>query len=205
MPIMQVQYPAGALDGPRKSDLAGRLTEVLLDMEGGARTEGGRAFAWVLFSEFGPGDWWVGGKSDGSHVAPPGAFLVRVTVPEGYMNAANKSAVHASVNAAVLAATGPAASPRAGASVLVIIEEVTEGNWGARGESISLARIADTVGLPKDGQRFAWVRSYFSAKARLRAAFDYPADSGGLLPADGQAAEQHPHVAEARAPCDHSA
>ena len=62
---------------------------------------------------------------------------------------------------------------------------------------MSLARIADTVGLPKDGQRFAWVRSYFSAKARLRAAFDYPADTGGLLPAEGRAAEKRPRAEEA--------
>jgi len=98
------------------------------------------------------------------------------------MNAANKSAVHASVGAAVIAVAGPAAGPQAGAAVLVVIEEVTEGNWGARGRTISLASIADTVGLPKDGERFAWVRSYFAAKARERAAFGYPADAGGLLP-----------------------
>lgn len=184
MPIMQVQYPSGALDSKRKASLARKLTEVLLTMEGGARTEGGLAFASVLFSEFVRSDWWVGGHADDTYVAPPGAFVVRVTVPEGYMNAANKSGVHAAVNAAVLEVGAPTTTPRKGASVLVIIEEVTEGNWGARGETISLAKIADAVGLAKGGERFAWVKSYFAAKARQFAAFGYPKDAGGLLPPD---------------------
>jgi hypothetical protein len=42
--------------------------------------------------------------------------------------------------------------------------------------------IADTVGLPKSGERFKWVRAYFDAKARARAAANYPPDTGGLLP-----------------------
>jgi hypothetical protein len=37
--------------------------------------------------------------------------------------------------------------------VLVIIDEVPEGNRGARGQTISLAMIADTVGPAKTGER----------------------------------------------------
>jgi hypothetical protein len=58
---------------------------------------------------------------------------------------------------------------------------VTEGNWGAGGQTISLASIADKVGLPLDGDRFGWVRAYFDAKNRQFAAAGYPADVGGLL------------------------
>jgi hypothetical protein len=63
----------------------------------------------------------------------------------------------------------------------VIIEEVAEGNWGARGKTISLASIAQSVGQAKDGARFKWVQSYFAAKARQYAAAGYPKDIGGLL------------------------
>ena len=63
----------------------------------------------------------------------------------------------------------------------VIIDEVTEGNWGAHGKTISLASIADTVGLPKNGERFQWVQAYFAAKARQFKAAGYPAGVGGLL------------------------
>ncbi len=59
---------------------------------------------------------------------------------------------------------------------------MTEGNWGAAGHVISLDSIADAVGMPKTGERFAWVRSYFAAKAKMLSAFDYPPDLGGIPP-----------------------
>jgi phenylpyruvate tautomerase PptA (4-oxalocrotonate tautomerase family) len=182
MPIMQVHYPEHALDDARKADLARRLTDALIAMEGGADTRGGRAFAWVLFTPVKPGDWWVGGRQDEHFVDPPGRFLVHVTIPEGYMNAAHKRAVHASVNAAILAVMGSAGESNAGGSILVVIDEVTEGNWGAAGRTISLNAIAGTVGLPRDGDRFTWVKAYFAAKRRQFEAAGYPSDVGALMP-----------------------
>ncbi|SFM94442.1 4-oxalocrotonate tautomerase [Variovorax sp. OV329] len=182
MPIMQVQYGAGQLDTSSKAELARRLTDVLIRMEGGANTHGGRAFAWVMFSELPESDWWVGGAADDGFVATPGKFLVTVTIPEGYMNAAHKNEVHAWVAEALLAATHTAGLPGAGASILVVIDEVTEGNWSAAGQPISLERIADSVGLSKDGERFAWSRQYFEAKVRMLDAAGYPRDAGGVMP-----------------------
>jgi phenylpyruvate tautomerase PptA (4-oxalocrotonate tautomerase family) len=178
---MQVYYPQGALPGNRKAELAQKLTDILLFMEGNARTAGGLGFASVLFTEVSSSDWWVGGRTDNTYVAPPGKFLVRVSIPEGYMNQAHKTEVHAAVNAAIVATIGNSNDPGQGGSVQVIIEEVTEGNWGAHGKTISLASIADTVGLPKSGERFQWVRAYFEAKARQFQAAGYPGDVGGLL------------------------
>lgn len=183
MPIMQVYYPEPALDDARKADLAQRLTDALIAMEGGADTRGGRSFAWVLFAPIRAGDWWVGGQQDDQFVYPPGRFLVHVTIPEGYMNARHKCEVHAWVNNAVVTAMGYGDEPDAGRSVLVIIDEVTEGNWGAAGHTISLNAIAGSVGLPRDGERFTWVQAYFAAKRRQFAAARYPADVGGLIAA----------------------
>ena len=125
-------------------------------MEGGAKTPGGLAFATVLFTEVPEADWWVGERTDTTYVAPPplGKFLVRVSVPEGYMNKTRKTEVHVAVNAAIIAIAGNPGDPNQGANVLVIIDEVPEGNWGARGQTISLAMIADTVGLAKTSERF---------------------------------------------------
>jgi phenylpyruvate tautomerase PptA (4-oxalocrotonate tautomerase family) len=186
MPVMNVRYPAGGLGEAAKADLAKRLTEVLVRMEGGANTYGGRAFAWVLFTEVPKGDWWVGGTTDDGFVYTPGRFLVHVTIPEGYMNQAHKSEVHDWVNEAILAATGAAGTADAGKSILVVIDEVPEGNWGCAGRSISLESIANTVGMPTDGDRFAWVRSYFAAKSRMLTASDYPRDLGGLPPSQAR-------------------
>lgn len=178
MPIMDVRYAAGALDEAQKAELAKALTDLLVQMEGGAGTTAGLAFALVQFSRFEPGDWWAGGSADGRFVATPGAFHVHVSIPEGYMSQQHKDEVHAGVNRAILAATG---RRDGGGSILVVIHEVPEGNWSCAGRMISIASIADSVGLPKTGERFAWVRAYFAAKARARAAAGYPADTGGLL------------------------
>jgi phenylpyruvate tautomerase PptA (4-oxalocrotonate tautomerase family) len=182
MPIMQVHYLEGALRADQKAVLAQQLNEALLQMEGGARTHGGRAFAWVMFHPVRVDDWYIGGVTGDALVIPPGRFLVHVTIPEGYMNVAHKAEVHAAVNAAILSAMGETGQADAGASILVVIDEVPEGNWGARGKTISLESIAETVGLSKDGERFAWIRAYFDAKARLYASAGFPTDTGGLLP-----------------------
>jgi phenylpyruvate tautomerase PptA (4-oxalocrotonate tautomerase family) len=184
MPLLQIYYPQDALSADRKAALAGQLTEVLLNMEGGARTQGGLAFATVFFTAIPAGDWWVGGRTDAAYVNKPGKFLVRLSVPEGYMGQTHKSEVHARVNAAFLRVLGEgdADDSRQGSSVLVTIEEVTEGNWGCGGRTLSIASIADSVGLAKSGARFQWVQAYFAAKARQFAAAAYPADTGGLLP-----------------------
>jgi phenylpyruvate tautomerase PptA (4-oxalocrotonate tautomerase family) len=179
MPIMNVCYSAGDLDGTSKADLARKLTDVMIRMEGGANTKGGRAFAWVLFNEQAEGDWWAGGETGNRYVSPPGRFLVHVSIPEGYMNAAHKSEVQAWVTEAILSATA-ASGQDAGKSIQVVLDEVPEGHWAAGGQTISLASIADSVGLSRTGSRFAWSKSYFAAKARARAAAGYPADAGGL-------------------------
>jgi phenylpyruvate tautomerase PptA (4-oxalocrotonate tautomerase family) len=184
MPIIRVYGPEDALDAATKAKLAQHLTDAMIAMEGGTNTWGGRAFAWVLFTSLKPDDWWVGGRRDDHFVYPPGRFLVHVTIPEGYMNAQHKRQVHASVNAAVMAAMGRADEPDPGRSILVVIDEVTEGNWGAAGQTISLNAIAGTVGLSTDGERFAWVRSYFAAKRRQFEAAGYPPDVGGLMEQD---------------------
>lgn len=187
MPIMDVRYPTGRLDAAGRQALAERLTEVMIRMEGGANTEGGRAFATVLFTEVPAGFWFVGGRPDRTHVSPSGAFLVHVSIPEGYMDQPHKSGVQADVTAAIVATIGVAATEAH--SVQVILDEVGEGNWAAGGRTISLASIADTVGLSKSGDRFAWVRAYFAAKARAFAAAGYPKGTGGLFPdatADGR-------------------
>lgn len=181
MPVIQVHYPQGSLDRDTKARLSATLTEAMLTMEGGARTEGGVAFASVLFSEIPDGDWWTGGRTDDRHVHPPGRFLARVSIPEGYMSQLHKTEVHAAVHEAILACIDGPPNPQRGASVQVIIDEITEGNWGAGGRTISLSSIADTVGQPRGGERFQWVRAYFAAKARQFAAAGYPPDTGGLM------------------------
>ena len=60
MPIIRVQHRRSSLNAAQKAAIAARLTDLLLQMEGGARTEGGLAFATVLFEPMDDADWWVG-------------------------------------------------------------------------------------------------------------------------------------------------
>jgi phenylpyruvate tautomerase PptA (4-oxalocrotonate tautomerase family) len=181
MPIIQVYHPQGTLDQQLKATLAEKLTDVLIKMEGGAGTAAGRAFASVLMTEVNTDSWFVGGHLDTTYVAKAGKFLVYVTIPEGYMNAAHKTEVHAAVNAAILEVIGHQGDPGASANILVIINEVPEGNWGAGGKTIGLDTIAEAVGLPKNGERFQWVEKYFAAKQRALHSAGYPDDTGGLI------------------------
>jgi phenylpyruvate tautomerase PptA (4-oxalocrotonate tautomerase family) len=96
--------------------------------------------------------------------------------------------VHAWVTRAILDTAAPETSA-SGESVLVVVEEVREGNWGAGGKTISLASIAKSVGQREDGPRYRWSQSYFEAKSRLYALADYPPDLGGLLPSRTARAE----------------
>ncbi len=185
MPIMDVRYSAGSLNKVTKADLAGRLTDVLIEMEGGANTSGGRAFAWVCFAEFAQDDLWIAGRAGGDGF--PASFLVHISIPEGYMNRAHKNEVHAWVASAIAGATGVAESD---IRVLTIIDEVTEGNWGNRGLPISLESIAVAVGQPAEGPRLGWSRAYFAAKARAVTAAGFPADMGGLLPSMSREVEK---------------
>lgn len=176
MPIMDVRYAAGSLDAAGKAALAEKLTDVLCRMEGGENTPGGRAFAWVCFTELAADDLWIGGgRNVGAALGP--TFLVHVSIPEGYMSRAHKNEVHAWVAASVGAATGRTPSSL---RLLTVIDEVTEGNWGSKGSPISLETIAAEVGQREDGPRVAWSRAYFAAKARALAAAGFPQDTGGV-------------------------
>lgn len=181
MPIINVQYPRSSLSADQKAAIAARLTDLLLAMEGGARTVGGKGFATVLFTAVDDEDWWVGGRQDATFVHPPGKFLVTVNIPEGYMSQAHKNEVHAGATAAIVDVLAAGQKDDLGGSILVMINEVTEGDWAAAGRPISIVSIAGTVGLDPKGERFSWVKSYFAAKARMYGAAQFPADVGGLL------------------------
>ena len=94
---------------------------------------------------------------------------------------ARSKCVQTGVTTAILEVIGGAGSHQPGSTIQVIIDEVTEGNWAAGGKTISIVSIADTVGLAKSGERFAWVKAYFAAKARQFASAGYPSDVGGLI------------------------
>jgi phenylpyruvate tautomerase PptA (4-oxalocrotonate tautomerase family) len=77
MPVIQLFHPVAALDAEKKTALAAKLTDVLLTMEGNARTTGGKAFAYVLFSALAADNWWIGGVTGDTYVHAPGRSRAR--------------------------------------------------------------------------------------------------------------------------------
>jgi len=160
---------------------------VLLEIEGGADTPGGRSIAWVLLNELDDDAWAIGGRFDDTYVSAAGKFLIDVEVPEGSMNQQRKSRVHEAVNDAILELTGTARQPHAGRSVWVRVSESPEGAWGTSGKTASVIGIATIAGVDLDGDIFDFTKRYFAAKERALAACDAADDGSGRLlerPAD---------------------
>lgn len=179
MPMCTVHYPAGTLSDAQKTELGEELTAVLLRIEGGQDTPGGRSIAWVLFNEIPTANWFVGGRVDNQFVSAAGKFLIVVTVPEGSMDKARKSDVHREVNERFLKATGTENQEGAGRSVWVQIAEIPEGHWGTSGKTAGVMGIAMVAGLTPLSPILDFTRSYLDAKERWMDAADYPEDAAG--------------------------
>lgn len=165
MPMIQVHYPEGGVTPAQREAITDRLTQVLLQIEGGADTPQGRSIAWVQWFERPAGQWAIGGRTDTTHEAPGGKLLLVVTVPEGSLSRERKRQIHRQVHNEVLQALGvPADAPLAGATHWIIINEVTDGNWGAGGRTIGVLSIAKLVGLDDAHPIAARARQYIAAK-----------------------------------------
>jgi phenylpyruvate tautomerase PptA (4-oxalocrotonate tautomerase family) len=179
MPLMTVDYPKASLTGPQKVALAEALTRVMLEIEGGADTPGGRSIAWVKFREVQADDWFIGGKTDGTYVSATGKFLIELNVPEGSMDQVRKTQAHNAITAAIVRATGVADQDGAARSVWVQIFEWPEGHLATSGRTASLLGIAKVAGVPADHPLLAYPRAYFDAKDRLYDAHGFPATTAG--------------------------
>lgn len=179
MPMLTVDHPKGALSRDQKDQLAEELTHVLLEIEGGQDTPGGRSIAWVRFKEMEDDDWFIGGRSDDTHVAEAGKFLVELNVPEGSMNQERKSLAKRAIADAILKATGFENIKGAARSIWVQIFEWPEGHMGTSGNTASLFGIVRIAGLPEDSPILDFSRSYFDAKKRLFDQNDFPEGAAG--------------------------
>jgi phenylpyruvate tautomerase PptA (4-oxalocrotonate tautomerase family) len=179
MPMIHFHYPAGSLTPARKSDLAERLTHVLIEIEGGPGTDGprSRSISWVMFYEIASDSWAIGGKFDDTYVSPPGKFLVNVHVPEGSLSNDRKAMVHKMVDQAVFDTFDvPVPDDPEGRkpSIFVQITEWPEGNMGALGRTWRLADIGGYVGGGGDPAIGKRGKAYMIARAKLRATAGFP-------------------------------
>ncbi len=136
MPMLDAYIPEGALSSADEEALLARLTDILLTWEGADPTNAvARSLAWVFL--YRPAAVYVAGLPA---TAPHYRFVA--TVPEGQLDDARRAGMVAAVTHAVAEVD---IGCDTAARTWVFTTEVPDGNWGARGEIFTLARIAGTV------------------------------------------------------------
>ncbi|WP_051342210.1 tautomerase family protein [Pseudonocardia spinosispora] len=144
MPMIDLTMPRGALSELGKAELMAALTRTLLKWEGAAPgNEAARSIAWTFLHEADLVT--VGGAAP----AQP-RYRVVVGVPQGTVDDEAKRGLVAEATEDVLAAErgfrGGAPGSRDAWRVWVIVNEITDGNWGGAGRIFRLGDILEFAG-----------------------------------------------------------
>jgi phenylpyruvate tautomerase PptA (4-oxalocrotonate tautomerase family) len=141
--MIELTYPAEALDAAARDELVARLTDTVTDWEGMEESSRVRSTIWTFVDERPGESLYVGGtRADRPH------YRVRITVAEGTLDPERKAGLVSDVTALVLAAEGSPNEPRGAARVWCHVVELAEGGWGAAGRIWGLADIVEFAGLP---------------------------------------------------------
>jgi phenylpyruvate tautomerase PptA (4-oxalocrotonate tautomerase family) len=146
MPLVRITYPRGALTLPRKRAIASSLTDIVLDAEVDAVTTMGRMVTVIQFHEVAADDWAVAGVlRSAADESAPDHFIVDVVVLEGLLEGSRRGDVHRRVTEAFQIAFGDAADPMLPLRVWVLVHDVSEGSWGAGGQTVSALDVAQVI------------------------------------------------------------
>jgi phenylpyruvate tautomerase PptA (4-oxalocrotonate tautomerase family) len=153
MPMIDLTYPAGALDEEARAEAVERLTAAVLRNEGAPDNDYTRAMCWTLVHELPAGALHVGGFP-----ATQPIYRLIVTVPAGTLlhgpgpvGTYSRDSLVREVTEIVLEAEGTPYSPTAAARVYCIVNEVADGYWGGAGETMRIEDIVATTN--EDGPR----------------------------------------------------
>jgi phenylpyruvate tautomerase PptA (4-oxalocrotonate tautomerase family) len=175
MPLLRVTYQRGTITHEQKLKLAEGLTPVLVAGEVGVDNPAGRKGAHILFHEMDTKtEWFVGGKPD-TNAPAGGRLILEMLYVEGAASQSEKSIVHAKMNEIIGEVLGVDGSfPGRALDWWVIIREVSDGDWGASGQTVGV-RQANTLlgGAP---ERAGYFEQVLAAKKRQLAAHGYPVE-----------------------------
>lgn len=144
MPMIDLTYPEGALDGEARAEAVEKLTAALLRNEGASDNEQTRAMSWTIVHELPPYALNVAGAP-----AERPVYRLVITVPEGTLlhgpgpvgTQARRGLVREATEI-LLAAEGTDYSDAEAARVYCVLREVQDGYWGGMG---SIFRMEDIV------------------------------------------------------------
>jgi phenylpyruvate tautomerase PptA (4-oxalocrotonate tautomerase family) len=141
MPMLELFTPAGALSDSAAADLMSELTRTLLRWEGAPDSPQALELSWGYVHETAPTRTYHRGEQIDSK-APH--FRLMVSVPQGALDEERKAGLVKEASESIVRASG-ADDPAAIARVWVIVNEVTDGNWGGAGQIWRLRDIAKFV------------------------------------------------------------
>lgn len=143
MPMLQLTYPAEGLSVLAKRALPSELAELLLRAERAPDTPFTRSITWAYLHELPADAVLVAGAP-----ATAPTFRLEVTIPKGSLSPRRKSAFATEATAAIVAATGAAADPSAGARVWILFTEFDDGYFARAG---ALYDYTDLVAFARSG------------------------------------------------------
>ncbi|MEU9831786.1 tautomerase family protein [Streptosporangium sp. NPDC048047] len=144
MPFVELFVPKGSLDQERREMIGGRLVSEVMIAEGAPDTETARSISWLVVNEVDA--WFVGGRRLPAGEKPK--YVVRVGVPAGSMDDGKRRDIVRRVTRVLADADEDPERFTQAATAWVHINEIPEGNWGARGE---IVRVEDIVALVAGG------------------------------------------------------
>jgi phenylpyruvate tautomerase PptA (4-oxalocrotonate tautomerase family) len=145
MPMIDLTFPADTFTPEQQSALADELTTVILRAEGAPDTEFFRNITWVFAHELPREAVFVAGRPASEPI-----FRVQVNIPAGALNDRRKEQLVADATKTVLDAAG--LTEQDALRVWVLINEVTDGNWGAGGNVIRIEQLRGFAASERDAQ-----------------------------------------------------
>jgi phenylpyruvate tautomerase PptA (4-oxalocrotonate tautomerase family) len=148
MPFVEVFTKRGSLGERQRTQITHELVAEVMTAEGAPDTEAARSISWLVLQEV--DTWVVGGRP--VEASEPPRFVVRVGVPAGSLDDHKRADMIQRITRVLAAADDDPDRFREQPLAWVHINEIPDGNWGARGQVARLADIAAYVtnGSPTD-------------------------------------------------------
>jgi phenylpyruvate tautomerase PptA (4-oxalocrotonate tautomerase family) len=148
MPFVEVFTKRGSLSEQQRTHISQELVAEVMAAEGAPDTEAARSISWLVLQE--ADTWVVGGRP--IDASEPPRFVVRVGVPAGSLDDDKRADMIKRITRVLAASDDDPDRLHERPPAWVHINEIPEGNWGARGQVVRLADIVTYVtnGLPAD-------------------------------------------------------
>lgn len=152
MPFVEVFTPAGSVTKEQRGRISERLVAEVMKGEGAPDTDAARSLSWLVWHE--PEVWSIGGRLVGDGESP--RYVVRVTVPADSLDDTKRAEIVRRVTD-VLADADDKPERMFGLPLasFVLLNEVSEGNWGSIGRIFRFPEVEAFIAAGAPAKRVA--------------------------------------------------